>query len=77
MGIKPTEPIYLEPRRVFDAALLVPSDIVYSVALLLAIIEEYYELEDFDDVIEYFCHNVEPLIDYGLRLKYDSEEIDE
>jgi hypothetical protein len=77
MGLDGQPPIYLEPRRVFDAALLTLRDIVYSVERLLDIIQSEYELDNFDDVLEYFLFNVEPLVHYGLRLEYDSEEISE
>ena len=60
--------IYLEPRAIFDAAIVKTDPVVYDFDLLIEILMSAYEW-DFIEAIEWYCYNIEPLKQYaGLQI---------
>lgn len=60
--------IYLEPRIIFDAAIVQSDSVVYDFNLLIKVLMSEYKCT-FTEAIEWFCHNIEPLKIYaGLQI---------
>tara|TARA_R100000278_G_C5476202_1_gene166494 strand:+ start:2877 stop:3077 length:201 start_codon:yes stop_codon:yes gene_type:complete len=62
------KPIYLEPRTKWNSALIDSVNVVYSFTKIIDIlIAEMGYIKAF----EYFCHDIQPLEDYGLQILDD------
>lgn len=60
--------IYLEPRAIFDAAIVQTDPVVYDFDLLVDVLMSAYEW-NFVEAIEWYCHNIEPLKQHaGLQI---------
>ena len=60
--------IFLEPRAIFDAAIVQIDPVVYEFDLLIEVMISAYEWT-YTEAIEWYCHNIEPLKDYqGLQV---------
>ena len=63
--------IYLEPRKVFDVAIVESDPVVYDFDKLIEAIMTAYDL-DYIDAIDYYCYNIEPLkLHKGLKIEGD------
>ena len=60
--------IYLEPRAIFDAAIVQADPVVYDFDLLIEVLISVYEW-DFVDAVEWYSKNIEPLKQHaGLQI---------
>ena len=60
--------IYLQPRAIFDAAIVQADPVVYDFDLLIEVMISAYDWT-FIEAIEWYCHNIEPLKQYaGLKV---------
>lgn len=63
--------IYLEPRKVFDAAIVESDPVVYDFDKLIEVMMTAYDW-DYIDAIDYYCYNIEPLkLHKGLKIEGD------
>jgi hypothetical protein len=60
--------IYLEPRKVFDAAIILNDPVVYNFDKLIEVMMEHWDW-DYIDALEWYCYNIEPLKYKGLKIK--------
>tara|TARA_R100001163_G_C5057618_1_gene194134 strand:+ start:1828 stop:2046 length:219 start_codon:yes stop_codon:yes gene_type:complete len=65
--------IYLEPRKVYDNALIDSKNIVYCYDLLIEILMDFLQI-DFFEARDYYSYNIEPLIFMGLCIQEDDDE---
>jgi len=64
--------VYLEPRLIFDKAIINESTALYSYTKIIDILQ--FNGMSFIEAIDYFCFNIEHLIfNFGLNVKYDDE----
>mgnify|MGYP003112300744 FL=1 len=60
--------IYLEPRTIFDCAIISSDPVVYEFDLLIQCMMLAYDWT-YEEAIEYYCYNIEPLKQYeGLQI---------
>ena len=60
--------IYLEPRAIFDTAIVQADPVVYDFDLLIEVLMSVYEW-DFVDAVEWYSKNIEPLKQHaGLQV---------
>jgi hypothetical protein len=63
--------IYLEPRKVFDAAIVKSDPVVYDFDKVIDVMMTAYDW-DYIDAIDYYCYNIEPLkLHKGLKIQGD------
>tara|TARA_Y100000114_G_scaffold90364_1_gene83863 strand:+ start:166 stop:390 length:225 start_codon:yes stop_codon:yes gene_type:complete len=60
--------IYLEPRAIFDAAIVQADPVVYDFDMLVDVLMRAYEL-NFIDAVEWYSKNIDPLKEHaGLQI---------
>ena len=60
--------IYLEPRSIFDSAIVQADPVVYDFDLLIDVMMKAYNWK-WEESIEWYCYNIEPLKQYsGLKI---------
>ena len=63
--------IYLEPRKIFDAAIVKSEPVVYDFDKLIEVMMTAYDW-DYIDAIDWYCYNIEPLkLHEGLKIQGD------
>mgnify|MGYP003109014961 FL=1 len=62
--------LILEPREMYDKAMISEEPIVYSLSILIELLQQEMECE-YLDAVDFYCYNIEPLIDMGLEVKDD------
>ncbi len=68
--------IYLEPRSIFDSAIIEIDPVIYDLELLIEAMISSYEWT-YEEAIEWYCFNIEPLKLYqGLQVR-DSQSEDQ
>lgn len=62
--------IYLEPRKVFDAAIVKNDPVVYDFDKLIDVMMVAYDW-DYEQSIDWYCYNIEALKPMGLKIQGD------
>lgn len=63
--------IYLEPRSVFDSAIVQEEPVVYDFDKLIEVLMSQNDW-DYFDALDFYCFNIEPLQQYvGLIIRED------
>ena len=63
--------IYLEPRSIFDKAIVKKEPVVYNFDKLIEVMMESYDWT-YESAIDYYCYNIEPLqLHKGLKIEGD------
>ena len=60
--------IYLEPRKVFDAAIVKNDPVVYDFDKLIEVMMTAFDW-DYDAAVDWYCYNIEPLKYEGLKIE--------
>ena len=60
--------IYLEPRRIFDPAIIQTDPVVYDFEKLIECLMNAYNWE-YMEAIEWYCYNIECLKYQGLKIQ--------
>ena len=60
--------IYLEPRSEYDAALKDEENIIYCFDLLIDILMKSLNV-DYNQAVDFYCFNIEPLTYEGLAVE--------
>lgn len=62
--------IYLEPRSIFDNAIVQEEPVVYDFDQLIEVMMDSYNWT-YEDAIDWYCYNIEPLKYRGLKIQGD------
>ena len=62
--------IYLEPRSIFDNAIVQEEPVVYDFDQLIEVMIDSYDWT-YEDAIDWYCYNIEPLKYRGLKIQGD------
>jgi len=60
--------IYLEPRSIFDNAIVQEEPVVYDFDQLIEVMMDSYNWT-YEDAIDWYCYNIEPLKYKGLKIQ--------
>ena len=62
--------IFLEPRNIFDHAIVQEAPVVYDFDKLIQVMMDSYGWS-YIEAIDYYCYNIEPLKYKGLKIQGD------
>lgn len=62
--------IYLEPRSIFDSAIVQEKPVVYDFDQLIDVMMDSFDWT-YGEAIDWFCYNIEPLKYKGLKIQGD------